>query len=344
MTEDMPRRLPHVHQEITRHGRRIWYFRQGHGKRIRLPDDFGSEAFMEAYRAAIAGEPPRQKGRADPRSLQWLFEEWKRSSDWGGTKPATKRQRENVMMRLIEKSENPPFKAITQKSIQDVREAMQDRPAAANNFIKTMRALYRWAEDAQHVEDNPAAKVRFIATKSDGFRAWTREDLQRFRDTYPIGTRERVAIEVLVTTGLRRGDAVRLGRPHLKDGVFMLHTEKTGTEVYRPLMPELAAAIEAGPVGDLTFICGVNGLPMVKESFGNWFRKACKEARVEGSAHGVRKLAATLMAERGATESQLMAAFGWTTSDQPTLYTRAADRRRLAIQGVQRLMTGTDEE
>jgi integrase len=291
----------------------------------------------------MAGAPPPQSNRPDPRSLQWLVDTWKQSSDWAGTRPATRKQRENLMVRVIDASGNPPFKAITKDSIRELREAMQDRPAAADNMIKTFRALYRWAEDAGHVDDNPAMAVRFIGARSDGFTPWTRDDLDKYREHWPLGTRERVAIEVLITTGLRRGDACRLGRPHLKAGVFMIRTEKTGTPVYRPLLPELAAAIEAGPVGELTFITGANGAPMVKESFGNWFRKACTAAKVSGSAHGVRKLAATIMAERGATESELKAAFGWTTSDMASLYTRAADRQRLAIAGVLRLASGADE-
>ncbi len=345
MTADMPRpRLPHLQHDTTRHGRRVWYFRIGKGKRQRMPGDYGSPEFLAAYRAALAGEPVKAAGRADPRSLRWLFEEWKRSSDWAATKQATRSQRENVMTRVIKASENPPFRAISTESIRDLREAMQDRPAAANNMIKTFRAMFRWAEESGHVDDNPAAKVRFIASKSDGFRPWSRDDLARFRDRWPLGTRERLAIELLISTGLRRGDACRLGRPHLKAGVFMIRTEKTGTPVYRPLLPDFSQAIDAGPVGELSYIAGADGRPMTKESFGNWFRKACNAAKVEGSAHGVRKLAATIMAEKGATEAELKAAFGWTTSDQPTLYTRSADRRRLALEGVRKLMTGTDDD
>lgn len=340
----MPRKkLIHVTREKTRHGKLVWYFREGQGRRIRLPDDFGSPEFMEAYRAALSGESkPTQK--ADPRSLKWLVGQWKRSSEWAQTKPSTRRQRENVLVRVIEKAGNPPFAAITKEHIRQGREARKDTPAAANNFIKTMRALYRWAEESGHVNANPADGVKNITYQTTGFIPWTRDDLERFRAHWPLGTRQRVALEVYATTGLRRGDAARLGRPHLKDGVFLIHTEKTGTPVYRPLMPDLARAIEAGPVGDLTYICGDDGRPMVKESLGNWFRKACNAAGVKGSAHGVRKLAATIMAEKGATEAELMAAFGWTTSDMPSLYTRSASRQMLAIQAAQRLATGTEDE
>ena len=83
---------------------------------------------------------------------------------------------------------------------------------------------------------------------------------------------------------------------------------------------------------------------MVKESFGNWFRKACNAAGVKASAHGVRKLAAGTMAEKSATNGELKVAFGWQTNGQPTTYTRTADRRRLAIQAARKLMAGTEGE
>jgi Phage integrase family len=85
----------------------------------------------------------------------------------------------------------------------------------------------------------------------------------------------------------------------------------------------------AGLCGDLTFIVGADGKPLTKESFGNAFREACRAAGVPGSAHGVRKIAATTAANNGATTSQLKALFGWTSDAMPTLYTRAADRHRL---------------
>ena len=39
---------------------------------------------------------------------------------------------------------------------------------------------------------------------------------------------------------------------------------------------------------------------------------------------------ATIAAERGASERQLMAIFGWQTSKQAVLYTRAAEQKVLA--------------
>ena len=53
-------------------------------------------------------------------------------------------------------------------------------------------------------------------------------------------------------TSLRRGDAVRLGRQHIRDGVAAIKTEKGGfnVAVMLPILPALADSLAAGPCGD----------------------------------------------------------------------------------------------
>ena len=79
---------------------------------------------------------------------------------------------------------------------------------------------------------------------------------------------------------------------------------------------------------------------MTKESFGNWFRDACKAAGVPGSAHGLRKAGATRAANNGATVAQLEAIFGWSGGGMASLYTRQADRTRLAKEAMEELSKG----
>lgn len=107
-----------------------------------------------------------------------------------------------------------------------------------------------------------------------------------------------------------------------------------------PILPELQQAIDAGPVGDLTFIVGKRGLPMTKESFGNMFRSYCEAAGIGRgkSAHGLRKLAATTVADNGGSEHELQALFGWVTNSQSLTYTRSADKKRLALAAAMKLM------
>jgi len=181
--------------------------------------------------------------------------------------------------------------------------------------------------------------------QSDGFAPWSEDDIAAYESRWPIGTRQRVWLDVLIYTGLRRGDAVRFGRQHVRNGVGTIKTEKTGTEVTLPILPVLDATLKAGPCGDLTFIAGENGRPLTKESFGNLFRKACRDAGLHNrSAHGLRKSAATRAANAGATVAELEAIFGWQGGTMAALYTRAADRRRLAQGAMHKLARTSDEQ
>src|SRR6185436_13894792 len=110
-----------------------------------------------------------------------------------------------------------------------------------------------------------------------------------------------------------------------------------------PILSPLAASIAATKTGDQTYLVTEAGQPWVKESFGNWFRETCHKANCPGSAHGLRKAGATRAAERGATERQLMAIFGWSTGKMAQHYTRTADRVRLARDAAQLLLPAQSE-
>lgn len=338
----MPRpRPPHLHRERSRHGKLVWYVRIGHGPRIRIRAAFGTPEFDAEYRAAISGAPLSAKPPATRAgTLAWLVERYRETSDWQGLSMATRRQRENIFRGVLETAGDQPFSKITTAHIVTGRDRRADTPAQARNFLDAMRGLFRWAYQAQLVKADPTAGVKNPARKrGDGFIPWTEEHVAAYEAHWPLGTRERVWLDVLLYTGLRRGDAVRLGRQHVRDGVATIRTEKSGetVAVTLPLSPILRATLDAGPTGDLTFICGARGQPLTKESFGNLFRKACREAGVPGSAHGVRKLAATRLADAGASTHELMAIFGWLSVSQAELYTRGADRKRLAREGMGKL-------
>jgi integrase len=82
-----------------------------------------------------------------------------------------------------------------------------------------MRGLFRWALEAGMVKVDLTAGVKNPQRpKGDGFRPWTEDDVAAYEKCWPIGTRQRVWLDVMLYTGLRRGDAVRLGRQHIRDG------------------------------------------------------------------------------------------------------------------------------
>lgn len=346
MIADMPRpRPPNLHRETTRHGKPVWYVRVGRGPRIRMKAKLGTPEFDAEYKNAIEGKARPRNAGPESGTLAWLLARYRETTTWNpGLSEATRRQRENIFVHVLETAGTKPFAKITAATIAAGRERRAKTPAQARNFLDAMRGLFRWAVNAGMVKTDPTVGVENPPRpRGDGFIPWTEEHVAAYENRWPLGTRQRVWLDVLLYTGLRRGDAVRLGRQHVRDGIGTIKVEKSGfsIEATLPILPVLAETLAAGPCGDMTFIVGANGHPLTKESFGNEFRVACNAAGVPGSAHGVRKIAATRAANRGATTEQLKAIFSWTDDAMPSLYTRSADRRRMAIDAMHKL--GNDE-
>ncbi|MFL9827965.1 tyrosine-type recombinase/integrase [Rhodoplanes sp. SY1] len=299
----------------------------------------GEPGFDEAYQAAIKGEVAAQsQSKTSAGTLAWLIARYRETSAWTELSLATRRQREAIFRQILETAGHEPITRITRKAVVAGRDRRRDTPAQARHYLDTMRGLFRWAVDADFCKDDPTADVRPPkAKRSDGFPVWEPEDVAKFEARWPIGTRARLAFDLLRYTGLRRGDAARLGRQHVRDGVIRIKTAKTGQIVTITVLPALAETLAAGPVGDLAFIVGDRGRPLTKESFGNEFREWCAAAGVTKSAHGLRKLAASVMAENRATVAELESVFGWSGGRMASLYTRSADRERLGRAGSVKL-------
>jgi integrase len=233
----------------------VWYVRFGNGPRIGIKANYGTPEFDAAYQAALRGEQSVPIAAARAGSLEWLIARYRETTCWQMLSPATKRQRENIFANVIKSAGNSSYREITKATIVAGRDRRAATPAQSRNFLDAMRGLFKWALEAELLKLNPAQGIKNPPRpKGDGFRPWTEDDVVAYEKRWPIGTRQRVWLDVLLYTGLRRGDAVRLGRQHVRDGIAMIKTEKTGTAVALPILPVLAETLAAGPCGDLTFI------------------------------------------------------------------------------------------
>lgn len=331
---DMPRPRPlYLHLYRTRHGKLIWYVRKPGCKRVRIRAEYGTPEFDEAYHRAIDGMATLRASKAATGSLAWLWERYHEVGAWTVLSRATRRQRENIMAGVLKVSGTEPYATITTKAVVAGRDRRAATPSQARNFLDCMRGLFRWAAEAGHIERDPTVGVKNPPKPGgDGFPVWDEEEIDQYQTYWPIGTKERVWLDVLQYTGLRRGDAVRLGKQHVRNGVATIRTEKSGGDVAVTIeiIPALQATLDAGPVGDKTFICGANRKSLTKETFGNMFREACRSAGISKSAHGIRKTGATRAADNGANPPQMDAFFGWRGGGMASRYTRAANRATMA--------------
>lgn len=126
-----------------------------------------------------------------------------------------------------------------------------------------------------------------------------------------------------------------MGRQHVTGDLIAVRQEKTDTPLLIPLHPELMAALYALPRTNMTFLMTERGAPFTSAGFGNWFRDRCDEAGLSHcSPHGLRKAAATRLANLGCSNEQIKAITGHRSDASLAPYTRAADQQRLARQAI----------
>lgn len=329
----MPRKqYPHVHKQKTRHDKWVFYFRIGKGKRIRLPNPTDA-TFKAAYMAALTGGKPLPVEKVYEGTLKWLWDRYTtESAKWAGYSAATRKQQQLIMVKVLKTNARHALAAFTQDVIQEGVDKRHETPAAAANFLKTMRGMFSWGKKMRLVTVDPTIGVEPPGYKTDGFPPWTVEDVVAFRTAHKVGTVERLSMELMLLAGLRRSDVVMVGRQHISGRVLSIDTAKTGARITVELSDELVKIIDATPRKGLHLIENAYGKPYTKESFGNWFRIKCSEAHVTKSAHGLRKLSATLAAEGGAATHQLLAQYGWSNIATAEIYTKGVDRKRLGIE------------
>jgi plasmid stabilization system protein ParE len=207
-------RPPHLQRQVSRHGKVVWYVRIGRGPRIRIIAKFGTPEFDVEYQAAISDTPRPKKGAPAAGTLAWLIARYREVGAWTSLSPATRKQRENILVHVIATAGNEVAVKITRTAIVAGCERRSKTPAQARHFLDTMRGLFRWAANAGLVKTDPTIGVENPQLKKgDGFIPWTEEHVEAYEKRWPIGTRQRVWLDVLLYTGLRRGDAESLPSP-----------------------------------------------------------------------------------------------------------------------------------
>lgn len=311
---------------------------------MRLSGDFGSREFIASYRAAESGAVNVASRRNGDGTFGQLWALYRASPDWARLSVGTRNNRDRLIRPALDRAGNQPLEAWTRKFIIASLDARASTPAVARNFLGTLRAVFQWGLSREHIDTDPTVAIKVATIKSDGFPTWTASEMATFESHWPIGTRQRLAYDLMLWTGLRRGDAARVGPQHVIDGSIVMDTEKTGQRVSIRILEPLARSInsclayrdDGKPILKAAFITQERGgRPFAKVSFGYWFKMACDAAGVPGRAHGLRKALAVKLAESGATDREIGAILG---NDMAKLYARRASVRRLSDAALARLI------
>ena len=334
-------RLKYVHQWVdTRSGgaRARYYFRRD-GRRIPLPGLPGSDEFMEAYRAALTMQLPRPMigaSRTKAGSISALIVSYLSKPEFLSRPKSTQTTYRNILERFRREHGDKPVALLTWKHVEAMLAQKVETPAAANHWLRLVKALMELAVKEGYRPDNPAAGIKRIKNRTDGFHTWTEDEIAQFESRHPIGSKARLAFALLLYTAQRRSDVVGMGRQHVRGDVVEVRQQKTRARLAIPLHPDLAAIIEATPNDNLTYLTTAYGKPFTAAGFGNWFRDRCNEAGLPEhcAAHGLRKAACRRLAEAGCSANVIASISGHTTLTEVARYTKAADQERMAREGM----------
>ncbi|MBB4120205.1 tyrosine-type recombinase/integrase [Martelella radicis] len=318
---------------VDRHGKTRWYFRKPGLKRTPLPGLPWTPEFMKAYEAAATGEPAEiAQGKTTPGTVSALVVSFYRSSDFTALSDSTKATYRGIIERFRVEHGDKRVAHLQRKHVQRIVSERAATPAAANNMLRMIHVLMRHAVDIGWRNDDPTSGVRKVRRNSVGFLTWEEEHIATFIKKHPHGTRAHLALSLLLFTGQRRSDVVRMGRQHIKDGWLSITQQKTGQLVTIPVHDQLAEIIDALPRDNLTFITTGQGKPFTPAGFTNWFREMVKEAGLPDglSPHGLRKATCRRLAEAGCSPHEIMAISGHKSLSEVTRYTIAASRRDMA--------------
>ncbi len=260
-------------------------------------------------------------------------------------KPSTQRMRRNILERFRREHGDKPVARLEHEHIASIIAAKANTPEAANNLRKVLRHLLDHAVAIKMIGSNPVIGVKKFKTAGDGVHTWTEQEVSQFIARHPIGSRAYLALALLLYSGQRRSDVVGMGWQNVRKNKIAVRQQKTNTPLLIPIVPALGRALEAVPRSNLTFLLTERGAAFAAAGFGNWFRDRCNEAGLrQCSAHGLRKLAATRLAEAGCSEREIMALTGHSSVSEVSRYVKAAEQSRLAEQAMDRMLRGAEGE
>lgn len=355
----MMRRAPKYTQAFTdRHGHPRFYFRKRGHPRVALPGLPWSPEFMARYSALVSIKPtvpPPSVGRVVPRSIKALAIHYYDAASYRALKSNTQGVYKSIIERFcreIDPAVGRPFgdmSAVTLKSrhIEMLMEARKDMPDSANGLRRVLREMMKVARKLEWRDDDPTQGVGKIKSKNKtGYHSWTDAEIAQFEERHPIGSKARLAMALGLYSGQARQDVILMGEQHVSGGALnwiRKKTEaKTGFELTIPVHPELRRIIDATPSGHLTFLVTERGAPFTPQAFNNWFRQCANEAGLPHvTFHGLRKAAATRLADMGCDPIEIAAVTGHASLKEVQRYTETRDRKRAARRAMDKLIAGT---
>jgi enterobacteria phage integrase len=330
-------KLQYVKEYRDRTGKVRRYLRH-HGKPvIPLPGLPGSKEFMAAYEAGLA-ITQKPKDKHSDGTIGALVTGFYQSAAFNNLASSSQKRYRLVLDKFSQEDGHRLAGDMPRRiAISIIEEIGEKTPGMANLAASVLRCLFAYAIKKELRADNPFAGIE--PYKLGSHHTWTEAEIAAYRAAWSLGTRERLAFDLLLYTGQRVGDVAAMRRSDLRNGVIHVTTKKTGAELDVPVHPDLLRSLKACPVQGLTLIGSPHGRPMTSMGLSALVTRAARAAGLPNNCvpHGLRKSAMRRLAEYGSTSKEIASMSGHRTLKEIERYTAAADQAHLARAAVARI-------
>src|SRR5262249_55445041 len=227
-------------EDVDRHGNVRVYLRRKGQPKIRLRELPGTAAFDAEYQRAFSGKlkPPStdQHTVVVPGTMSWLCAQYYASPKFQSLAASTRKVRRGILEEICQRAGNFRYAMMETPHVAKLRDEKAGFPDAANNRVKVLRQLFAWASSPEYgyAKGNPARDVaKLPSTNPDGIRAWSEADAASYEARHPIGAKARLAFDLLLYTGVRRSDVVKLGPQMERDGKLVFSETKGASRIVK---------------------------------------------------------------------------------------------------------------
>ncbi|KQY27215.1 tyrosine-type recombinase/integrase [Rhizobium sp. Root482] len=353
MTEDTDRR-PYLSSFLDRHNTRRWRYRRA-GKTIPIPGQPGEPAFEATYEAACEGrkvQPAKilaMPGAALPATFRAAWRRVLSSPEWLAHDPATKAKNIRLATEFLELPVIPDDPAqwgdmrvadLKRRHVKDILARYSATPHKGKHLLVTIRKMIYAALDEEWIEADPTWKMAYKPAYK-GWRAWTEAERAQFEARWPIGSAARTAYGLALWLGNRRSDVARVEWSwfDFRQNIVTIEQVKGGKVLVLPLTPMLRDILDPLPRDKKYPLITAYGEPFSEKSLTGTMAHWTKLAGMPPGCtlHGLRKTLGKMLAESGASTRQLMETLGHDDIEHAELYSREAEQRRLAKDGMSRV-------
>ena len=306
------------------------YFWRRPGAAVKMQAEPFTDAWWAEYAKLLKGTPPPPRGK----TFRALIASYKRSARFEKLKPRSRADYEKVLTFIEERLGGQEVSKVRRHHVVAWRD--QNSGRFADYLVQVLRVLFEHAVDQGWRDDNPAKGVQTVYRPSGTRKAWPEDLVQAARETATGDTL--LLFEILVGTGQRIGDVLRMKWSDIAGDAIYVGQSKTGEELWVPFTDRLREALREAPRRGETILTSKRGGPLSYRAAADRMRKL-REAIGAGEAHDTHALRYTTTAELaalGCDDELIMSVTGHRTKAMVAKYAGPARQRVRAIEAQKR--------